>query len=191
MTLLQIMADHDAAEVRLHTRDPARIGAELTTRGVAFSQRRIVPGVHAGSPDAEILSRYGGLLAEVNSDGRYKHIDVARLHRDDNDRQWPVKAKAARQQFLSEHAHAEDEVRFFVAGLGCFYLHLEPEVVALLCEGGDLVSVPAGTRHWFDMGTDPDFAAIRFFEEEDGWIGNFTGDTISERFPRFDQLISA
>ena len=83
---------------------------------------------------------------------------------------------AARSKFLAEHRHAEDEVRFFVAGRGCFYLHLEPEVLAVVCEGGDLLSVPAGTRHWFDMGSRPDFVAIRFFQQEDGWIGDFTGD---------------
>src|SRR5260370_1019333 len=34
-------------------------------------------------------------------------------------------------------------------------LHLEPEVVAVVREGGDLLSVPSGTRHWFDMGVRP------------------------------------
>jgi 1,2-dihydroxy-3-keto-5-methylthiopentene dioxygenase len=82
-------------------------------------------------------------------------------------------------------------VRFFVAGRGCFYLRLAPEVVALVCEGGDLVSVPAGTRHWFDMGTRPEFVAIRLFEEQDGWIGEFTGDSIGARFPALDQLVFA
>jgi 1,2-dihydroxy-3-keto-5-methylthiopentene dioxygenase len=50
--------------------------------------------------------------------------------------------------------------------------------------------VPAGTRHWFDMGTTPDFVAIRFFEREDGWIGDFTGDAIGQRFPSLDQLVA-
>ena len=41
------------------------------------------------------------------------------------------------------------------------------------------------------MGVRPDFVAIRFFEEQDGWIGAFTGDPIGERFPTLDQLIAA
>ncbi|HZE15615.1 MAG TPA: cupin, partial [Mycobacterium sp.] len=48
-----------------------------------------------------------------------------------------------------------------------------------------------GVRHWFDMGARPDFVAIRFFEEQDGWIGDFTGDPIGERFPTLDQLVAA
>jgi len=29
------------------------------------------------------------------------------------------------------------------------------------------------------------FAAIRFFERPDGWVGNFTGSDIADRFPRY------
>ena len=54
----------------------------------------------------------------------------------------------------------------------------------------NLMMVPAGTRHWFDMGSAPEFAAIRFFEQADGWIGDFTGDPIGERFPTLDQLVT-
>jgi 1,2-dihydroxy-3-keto-5-methylthiopentene dioxygenase len=189
MTLLQVMADADADDVRLRTRDPARIRAELAARGIFFDRWPSLPGVHAGTPDSSILAHYAERIAELNADGRYQHIDVARLHCDDGDPQWPLKAGVARATFLSEHSHAEDEVRFFVAGRGCFYLHLAAEAVALVCEGGDLVSVPAGTRHWFDMGTRPEFVAIRFFEDRNGWIGEFTGDTIGERFPALDQLV--
>ena len=58
-----------------------------------------------------------------------------------------------------------------------------PEIASL--------SVPSGTRHWFDMGARPDFVALRFFEEQDGWIGDFTGDPIGECFPTLDQLVAA
>jgi 1,2-dihydroxy-3-keto-5-methylthiopentene dioxygenase len=191
MTLLQIMADRDAADVRLRTDDAAVIGAELATRGIEFDRWPTLPGLTAATSSEEILARYDDRIAQLNAGGRYKFIDLARLHPDDTDPQWPVQATVARQKFLSEHRHAEDEVRFFAGGRGCFYLHLEPEVVAVVCEGGDLVSVPAGTRHWFDMGSRPDFVAVRFFEEENGWIGDFTGETIAERFPTLDQLVTA
>lgn len=191
MTLLQVMAEGDAADVRLRTEDPTVIGVELGGRGIVFDRWPTKPAVDAATPSTEILAFHDELVGELNADGRYKHIDLARLHPDDGDRLWLDTAKAAREKFLSEHRHAEDEVRFFVAGRGCFYLHLQPEVVAVVCEGGDLLSVPAGTRHWFDMGSRPDFVAIRFFEEADGWIGDFTGDDIGERFPPLDQLVVA
>ena len=95
----------------------------------------------------------------------------------------PDKA-ALRQKFLNEHTHAEDEVRFFVAGRGLFTLHLGDQVHEVLCEKDDLISVPAGTRHWFDMGPEPYFVAIRVFTNPAGWVANFTGDDIAARFPR-------
>jgi len=90
----------------------------------------------------------------------------------------------------AEHTHDEDEVRFFVEGSGCFYLHLGDEIYAVVCTEGDLVSVPAGTTHWFDMGARPRFCAIRFFQEEDGWVAGFTGVPISTGMPTLDELLA-
>ena len=61
----------------------------------------------------------------------------------------------------------------------------------MLGERGDLLSVPKGTTHWFDMGTQPDFTAIRFFRDQEGWVGEFTGDPIAERIPDFDTIVAA
>ena len=88
-----------------------------------------------------------------------------------------------RAKFLAEHTHADDEVRFFVAGSGLFVLHAEGRVYAALCEQDDLISVPAGIRHWFDMGSSPAFTCIRLFNDPAGWVARFTGDDIATRFP--------
>ena len=53
-------------------------------------------------------------------------------------------------------------------------------------ERGELISVPAGTGHWFDMGPDPEFTAIRWFNNQTGWVPQFTGDAIAKRFPTYD-----
>ncbi|HSO84145.1 MAG TPA: cupin, partial [Thiocapsa sp.] len=80
----------------------------------------------------------------------------------------------------------EFEVRFFVEGSGLFYLHTNGRVYAVICEQGDLISVPDSTTHWFDMGPRPHFTAIRFFTNPEGWVANFTGSDIASRFPRFE-----
>ncbi|GAA5087374.1 1,2-dihydroxy-3-keto-5-methylthiopentene dioxygenase [Nocardia iowensis] len=190
MTLLQVMAADNAADVRVRTTDDEVIGTELAKHGITFGRWPVVDNAAAIGSD-ELLAHYTDNVAELNESGRYKHIDIARIHPDDTNPEWPKIAKGAREKFLAEHRHAEDEVRYFAAGRGCFYLHLGHEVLAVVCEGGDLLSVPAGTLHWFDMGSRPDFIAIRFFEEEDGWIGDFTGDRISEGFPTLDELLAA
>ncbi|MFE7743650.1 acireductone dioxygenase [Nocardia sp. NPDC057455] len=190
MTLLQVMAAGDAADVRVRTSDDEVIGTELAKHGVTFGRWPVVENAASVSSD-DLLAHYATNVEELNGSGRYKHIDIARIHPDDTDPQWPRIAAGARGKFLDEHRHAEDEVRFFAAGRGCFYLRLGDEVFAVVCEGGDLLSVPAGTLHWFDMGERPDFIAIRFFEEEDGWVGDFTGDKISTGFPTLDKLLTA
>ncbi|MGO4614750.1 acireductone dioxygenase [Nocardia sp. 2YAB30] len=190
MTLLQVMAAGNAADVRVRTIDDELIGTELASHGITFGRWPVVENAASRSSD-DLLTQYAAEVAELNESGRYRHIDIARIHPDDADPQWPQVARGAREKFLDEHRHAEDEVRFFAAGRGCFYLHLDDEVLAVVCEGGDLLSVPAGTLHWFDMGARPDFIAIRFFEEEDGWVGDFTGDKISAGFPTLDELLTA
>src|SRR6185437_3722080 len=85
----------------------------------------------------------------------------------------------------------EEGVRFFVAGAGQFTLHIEGKVYDVLCEAGDLIGVPDGTRHWFDMSEAPYFVAIRLFTNKDGWVANFTGSDIAQGFPRMEPVATA
>lgn len=95
-----------------------------------------------------------------------------------------------RKKFLSEHTHDDFEIRFFIEGRGLFYLHVADKIYAVLCERGDLISVPANAKHWFDMGENPSFTCIRFFTVPYGWVANFTNDPISESFPTLDQFVA-
>jgi 1,2-dihydroxy-3-keto-5-methylthiopentene dioxygenase len=188
VTLLQIMPD-DGSEVLLRTSEASRITAELAARQIGFARWAAdheLPG-SAGADD--VLAAYRTEVDRLCAEGGYRLVDVVRLTPDPADPQWTAKAAAAREKFLEEHTHDEDEVRFFVAGRGCFYLHLDDTVYAVVCEAGDLLSVPAGTTHWFDMGGEPHFCAIRFFEEEDGWVGDFTGNPVAQRIPTLDELL--
>jgi len=77
-------------------------------------------------------------------------------------------------------------VRFFVAGQGLFSLHIDASVYEVLCEKGDLISIPANTPHWFDMGQNPQFVAIRLFNNPDGWVANYSGSGIATQFSRLE-----
>jgi 1,2-dihydroxy-3-keto-5-methylthiopentene dioxygenase len=90
---------------------------------------------------------------------------------------------------LADHTHSEDEVRFFVVGRGLFCLHMGDEVLQLVCEKNDWIAVPAGTKHWFDMGPNPQFCALRFFNNPEGWVGSFTADPIASHYPLLDELM--
>lgn len=188
MTLLQIMPDDAPETVLLRTRDDERVISELDAHGVTLRRWPLRTGDTPGLDDQALLDLYSDKIAEVCDRDSMKLVDVARLHPAPTE-EWRERAAKARTTFLEEHQHSEDEVRFFAHGRGLFTLHLDTHVLAVLCEAGDLLSVPAGVRHWFDMGERPDFAAIRFFQEEDGWVGDFTGAPIADRFPRLDELM--
>jgi 1,2-dihydroxy-3-keto-5-methylthiopentene dioxygenase len=168
----------------LQTTDPERIAAELEHRGLRFRRWPARATLPAGADQAAILAAYAEEIERVQAGGSYPTVDAIRLTPDHPDR------VALREKFLSEHTHGEDEVRFFVEGRGLFCLHLEGEVLQVLCESGDWIAVPAGTRHWFDMGPEPSFCALRFFDNPEGWVAQFTGDAIAERYPRLDALLT-
>ncbi|MFH8345599.1 1,2-dihydroxy-3-keto-5-methylthiopentene dioxygenase [Streptomyces sp. NPDC018045] len=188
MTLLTTWPESGPGTVLRRTAEPAEIAAALAPIGVRYERWPVRADVAPDAEPAAVLAAYRAEIGALTVEEGFRTVDVASLHPGD-DPAWPRKARAARQKFLAEHIHEDDdEVRFFVAGSGVFYLHAGGEVHAVLCEEGDLLGVPRGTTHWFDMGTRPSFTALRFFHEEDGWVATFTGDDIALRFPDFDTL---
>lgn len=121
-----------------------------------------------GSLDA-VLAAYGPELDGLRERLSVRSVDRVRLQ--PGHEGWP----ALRQQFIAEHTHADAEIRYFLGGTGLFYVRVEGGWVGLLCEAEDWVVVPAGTRHFFDAGDQPDFDALRLFAAPDGWKAAPTG----------------
>jgi 1,2-dihydroxy-3-keto-5-methylthiopentene dioxygenase len=189
MTLLTVWADDDPDTVLRKTSDAEEIAIELKQLGVRFERWPVVD-LPAEPTTEEVLAAYRERVDRVVETEGYVMVDSKHMTPSD-DPQWIEKATEARNTFLAEHTHDDDEDRFFARGAGVFYLHVNGKVHAILCEAGDLLSVPANTTHWFDMGTRPNYVSIRFFHDEDGWVGNFTGSPIAERFPDFDTLVAS
>jgi len=163
----------------------AQIAHELSKVGVRFEQWDASQPIAPGASQDEVIAAYRGDIDRLMREEGYQSVDVISLKPDHPER------ATLRQKFLSEHTHSEDEVRFFVAGAGQFTLHIDGKVYDVLCEQGDLIGVPDGTRHWFDMSEAPYFVAIRLFTNKDGWVANFTGDDIALQFPRMTPHTSA
>ena len=101
-----------------------------------------------------------------------RHEGPGRLHHRRRHRRRPRNPglDAMLANFSTEHTHDEDEVRFIIAGRGIFHIHpLEGDVVAIEVEAGDMIRVPRGTRHWFDLCSDRRIRAIRWFQDKSGW----------------------
>jgi 1,2-dihydroxy-3-keto-5-methylthiopentene dioxygenase len=141
----------------------------LATLGIAYE--RWEPS-HELADDAsadEVLNAYSSEIERLKERGGYVTADVI----DVNNNTPGLDAMLAK--FNREHRHDEDEVRFIIHGRGLF--HINPEngpVTGIEVEPGDLISVPRGTRHWFDLCTDRQIRAIRLFQDPSGWTPLYT-----------------
>lgn len=180
MSRLTIYPEDAPLVPELDTRDEREITRALREVGVRFERWRAPRTLSRQDDDRVVMDMYQADIDRLKREGGYQSVDVLRCLPDN-----PKKAEL-RAKFLSEHTHAEDEVRFFVEGAAVFYLRLAGRIYMTLCERNDLISVPAGTRHWFDMGPTPSFTVIRLFTTPDGWVAQYTGDAVATRYPTFD-----
>jgi len=184
MSRLTVYPEDSAAHTLLDTADGAQIAAALQPIGVKFERWTAAKQLPADIDDAGVMDAYRADIERLKADCGYQSVDVLRCLPNN------PKRTELRQKFLDEHTHDDDEVRFFVDGAGVFYLHAAGKVHMTLCERGDLISVPAGTRHWFDMGPAPNFTVIRLFTLSEGWVAKFTGEPIARNFPAFERALA-
>jgi 1,2-dihydroxy-3-keto-5-methylthiopentene dioxygenase len=177
MSELKIYAEAAPSAPLVEYRTGEEISSALAEVGVSFERWSADAEALDLSDHEAILAAYSDEIERLKARDGYQTVDVVSMHPAHPDR------AALREKFLFEHRHSEDEVRFFVAGQGLFCLHIGARVYQVLCERGDLISVPQDTRHWFDMGSAPSFTAIRLFNNVEGWVAHATGSEIASSFP--------
>jgi 1,2-dihydroxy-3-keto-5-methylthiopentene dioxygenase len=157
---------------------PAEIKQYLNDRGVFFAQWQANVVFPDTATQEEILAAYSHELQPYMAANGYHTADVISINK------LTENYEAIRAKFLAEHTHSEDEVRFFVDGQGLFWFNLDgQDVFNVLCQSGDLISVPAGTKHWFDAGEkDPFVKAIRIFIDMSGWVPVYTESGIEQKY---------
>jgi len=177
MSRLSVFSETEPEEPLLDTTDFDLIAAELGVAGIGFERWNAGQELPDDADSDAIIAAYRSEIDRLVGERGYQTFDVVSMRPDHPEKE------AFRRKFLDEHTHSEDEVRFFVRGQGLFVIHIDARVYSMLCERNDLISVPANTRHWFDMGPNPSFTAIRVFNNPEGWVANFTGDKIAGQFP--------
>lgn len=171
MALLRIPAENR------HLSEPAEISAFLAPYGIWHERWPVAGRIEAGAPADAVLAAYEPEIRRLQQRGGYITADVIDVTADIPGLQ------AMLDKFNKEHTHAEDEVRFIVGGHGIFHVHpVNGPVFAIEVEAGDLINVPAGTKHWFDLCADRNIRAIRLFKEKAGWSPLYTGDGIAAEF---------
>jgi 1,2-dihydroxy-3-keto-5-methylthiopentene dioxygenase len=175
------MAILSIPEKNIEIRDPQEIRSFFNERGIFFDQWSCDVIFDDIAKEEEILEAYSKDLKPFMEQGGYLTADVISINK------LTENYEAIRAKFLAEHTHSEDEIRFFVDGQGLFWFNLDNEpVFNLLCQKGDLISVPAGTKHWFDAGEkNPFVKAIRIFIDMSGWVPNYTNSKLESKFSNF------
>jgi 1,2-dihydroxy-3-keto-5-methylthiopentene dioxygenase len=158
--------------------DPQEIVAFLEPFGIHY-ERWDVAGRISG-PDAsgdEILAAYAPEVERLKAAGGYVTADVINVNPD------TPNLDVLLAKFSQEHTHSEDEVRFIVKGRGVFHIHPDGgPVFGIELEAGDLINVPRGTKHWFDLCDDRTIRAIRLFQDTTGWTPHYVGGDLHARY---------
>jgi 1,2-dihydroxy-3-keto-5-methylthiopentene dioxygenase len=181
MAILRIYKSHSEYQ---DITDSGEITKLLAGQGIKFEKWSAGQNLAVDATPEDVMKAYNAEISRLKQERGFTDQDVIAIHPEFQGHE------TLRRKFLNEHTHTDDEARFFVDGSGLFMIHNDAGFFGLLCEKGDLVNVPKGTKHWFDMGAKPHFKCIRVFTNQEGWIGHFTGDAVSEKYPDFDQFMS-
>jgi 1,2-dihydroxy-3-keto-5-methylthiopentene dioxygenase len=149
--------------------DFAVVKDRLASLGIGYERWDTSRDLSDSVPAEAILESYAAEISALNESGGYKTADVIDVRPETPNLQTML------DKFNREHWHDEDEVRFIIEGHGIF--HINPKtspVVAIEVGKGDLLRVPAGTLHWFDLCGDRRIRAIRLFQDMSGWTPRYS-----------------
>ena len=157
--------------------DRAEVTAFLARHGIDYETWTPSHAVPADAAPEAVLGAYAGEIDALKQRGGYTTADVIDVKPDTPG----LDAMLAR--FNSEHWHDEDEVRFIIEGHGLFHIHpARGPVFAIEVEAGDLIRVPRGTHHWFDLCGDRRIRAIRLFQDKSGWTPHYTSSGVDRNY---------
>lgn len=170
------------AHVRIPDQDrtidePEAIAAFLAPFGIRYERWDVDGRIGEEATSEEVLAAYAPELERLKREGGYVTADVIDVTPETENLQ------ALLDKFNKEHRHTEDEVRFIVEGRGLF--HVNPPghpVFSIETEKGDLISVPAETRHWFDLCREQRIRAIRLFQDVSGWTPHYEDEGLHDRY---------
>lgn len=158
-------------------RDLGQVREYLAGAGIEYDRWQLVPGVDKDSTSEAILHAYSDQIQKVQRQGGYAKVDVVNVNAS------TPGLDAMLAKFSAEHWHDEEEVRFIVHGRGVYHVHPpEGPIAKLEVEPGDMIRVPRGTLHWFDLCSEREIKAIRFFQDPSGWTPYYTHSALETQY---------
>lgn len=171
MALVKIPAEN------VTLREQGDVTAFLARHGIDYERWTPEHPVGSESSTDDILSAYTREIDALKERGGYVTADVIDVKPD------TPNLDTMLAKFSREHWHDEDEVRFIIEGRGLFHIHpAGGPVFAIEVDAGDLIRVPRGTQHWFDLCSDRRIRAIRLFQDVSGWTPHYTDSGVDKGF---------
>lgn len=156
---------------------PEEIREFLDQYGINFEQWDVGGRLAEDATDAEILEEYKSEIERLKAAHGFVTADVINVNPE------TPGLDDMLCKFNKEHLHTEDEVRFTVEGSGVF--HINPKtapVFSITVQTGDLISVPEGTHHWFNLCSTKRIRCIRLFEDKSGWAPHYMEEPVHEAY---------
>jgi len=170
MAVIKIPADN------VTLTDAQDVTTFLAVRGIEYERWTPSREVPAGAPPQDILDAYSAQIETLKRRGGYVTADVIDVNPE------TPNLDAMLAKFNKEHWHDEDEVRFIIEGRGLFHINAGDSVFVLEVGRGDLIRVPRGTHHWFDLCAEKRIRAIRLFQNASGWTPHYTDSGVDRGF---------
>ncbi len=157
--------------------DPQQIRDYLAPHGIWFEKWAVEGRIEGTATNEEVLAEYAPEIERLKQQGGYTTADVIQVSPE------TPNLDAMLNKFNKEHTHSEDEIRFTVKGRGVFHIHPQQgPVFGIQVETGDLINVPAGTKHWFDLCEDRTIRCIRLFLDPSGWAPHYVDSPVHENY---------
>lgn len=157
--------------------DNETVTAFLAARGIDYERWTPDHPIDPDAPADTVLAAYAREIDTLKASGGYVTADVIDVKPE------TPNLDVMLAKFNREHFHDEDEVRFIIEGRGLFHVHLPDQpVFAIEVEAGDLIRVPRGTPHWFDLCAERRIRAIRLFQDVSGWTPHYTESGVDQGF---------
>lgn len=152
------------------------IASTLAAVSIDYRQLELPAALRPGCEQADFDAAYGLWLQALMGEQGYVRQELFNLQRNH-----PQKLEL-RARHLDEQVQGSASAWLFVGGFAQLSIHLQGYVYLLQGERGDLLSLPAGTRHWFDLGEEPHALVLRLSADDEAPV--LTGEEIASRFPR-------
>lgn len=153
------------------------VAAYLSNVGITYERWEAASPLPQSASSEEVLAAYEREVERLKRKGGYGAADVINVNAQ------TAGLASMLAKFKREHWHDEDEVRFIVDGRGIF--HVRPQagpIIGIEVEAGDLICVPAGTWHWFNLCSEMEIKAIRLFQKTEGWTPYYTESDVDLRY---------